>query len=196
MRSTTLVLAAAASFAVLADGFSTNSVSTSTQRTASSSSTALDAASRRNVLTEFAVGLAAATATAVAIPQVANADVTNKVASTPALRKLKRAQQILPKLLPTVQSNDYVAVKAFFRTPPFDDVRKSAFIIVRGGEDGPRAGELEASYKQFIASVEKIDGTASLGMRGRSIQPLQMAQEYDTIVATMESFLKVRKISL
>jgi hypothetical protein len=127
----------------------------------------------------------------IATPDVAKADVTNKVASTGALRSLKRAQSQLPKLLPTVQSNDFVGVKAFLRNPPFDQVRKNCFILVRGGEDGPKATELETSYKTFISSLEKIDGTASLGMRGRKVPPFQMSEEYETILSTLDSFLKV-----
>ncbi|KAG7346704.1 hypothetical protein IV203_005773 [Nitzschia inconspicua] len=155
------------------------------------SATSLEA-SRREILNGAAIGFMGSIATVLPLnPQVARADITNKVASSPALRSLKRAQQNLPKLLPTVQSNDYVAVKSFLRTPPFDDVRKNGFILVRGGEDSPKASELEASYKSFIASLEKIDGTASLGMRGRTIKPLQMSEEYDNIVAAMDSFLKL-----
>jgi hypothetical protein len=169
----------------------TNSASTIKARTTSTSTSSLDAASRRDLFYGATVGLMGGIVTLLVDPQVAAADVTNKVASSPALKSLKRAQQNLPKLLPTVQSNDYVAVKAFFRTPPFDQVRKNGFILVRGGEDGPKASELEASYKSLIATIEKIDGTASLGMRGRSIKPLQMSEEYDNIVAAMDSFLKV-----
>jgi hypothetical protein len=148
--------------------------------------------SRRDVFNVAVVGLLGGMSTVLINPEVSKADVTNKVASSPALRSLKRAQNYLPKLLPNVQSNDYVAVKAFLRTPPFDEVRKNGYILVRGGEDSPKASELEASYKSFIASMEKIDGTASLGMRGRSIRQLQMSEEYDNIVVAMEYFIKVR----
>jgi hypothetical protein len=162
----------------------------------SSSSSMIDGkrflTSRGDILSGTCVGLVGLMTTLVISPEVVKADVTNKVASFPALRSLKRAQQYLPKLLPNVQSNDYLAVKTFLRTPPFDEVRKNGIILVRGGEDGPKAFELEASYKRFIASLEKIDGTASLGMRGRSVQQLQMSEEYDSIVVAMEHFLKVR----
>ena len=136
-------------------------------------------------------GLAAGVIGSAILPGVANADITNKVASTEALRKVKRAQKQLNKLLPIAQANDFLEVKAFLRTPPFADVRKYAFTLVRGGEDGPKAVELEKSYKAFIASIEKIDSTSSLGIRGRKIPQLQMSEEYVVIESTMQAFLKV-----
>ena len=53
------------------------------------------------------------------------------------------------------------------------------------------AEELQGAYKAFIASIEKIDGTASLGMRGRKIPPLQLLEEYEVIDVAMKDFLKV-----
>lgn len=151
---------------------------------------------RREALNTAALGLLGSMSVMIASPEAARADVTNKVASAAAIRNLKRAQSQLPKLRTTVQDNDFVAVKAFLRTPPFDEVRKNGFIIVRGGEDGPKAGELQTSYKNFIASVEKIDSSASLGMRGRKVPPLQMSEEYDNVLAAMESFVKVSRVQL
>ncbi len=122
----------------------------------------------------------------------AHADVTNKVASSTALRALARTQEKLPtKLLPDVQANDFIGVKARLREPPFDTVRKNAQILVRGGEDGPRTKELVRSYKDLIGALEKIDSTASLGMRGRSIGPLEMSEQYEVLIAALASFLKV-----
>lgn len=70
-------------------------------------------------------------------------------------------------------------------------MRKNGLILVRGGEDGPKAKELLLAYKKFIAAVEKLDSTGSLGMRGRTMDPFQMKQEYDVIEKALESFLKV-----
>ena len=50
---------------------------------------------------------------------------------------------------------------------------------------------MSLAYKQFIASVEKIDGTASLGSRGRKIPDLQMSDEYLVIEKSMDEFIKV-----
>ena len=124
--------------------------------------------------------------------QSAHADVTNKVASSTALRTLTRAQNQLPtKLLPDVQANNFIGVKARIREPPFDNMRKSAQTLVIGGEDGPKAKALVKSYKALIATLEKLDGTASLGMRGRNIGDLEMTQQYEDIVLALDAFLKV-----
>ena len=99
------------------------------------------------------------------------ADVTNKLASTTALRSLERVKEQLPvKLKPVAQANDYIGIKQALRLPPFDQVRKDLLTVVRGGEDGPKAGELQLAYKGLIKSLEDIDATASIGM-GRSGKP-------------------------
>ena len=125
------------------------------------------------------------------LPDVAHADVTNKVASSTALKSLKRAQRQLTTLLPYVESNDFVQVKESFRTSPFSDVRKNCFILIRGGEDGPKVVELQRTYKNFIANLEKMDSTASLGMRGRSIPEGQLYEEYKAVETTLQEFLVV-----
>lgn len=122
----------------------------------------------------------------------AHADVTNKVASSAALRSLKRAQDKLPtQLLPDIQANDFYGVKARIREPPFDSMRKNGQVLVRGGEDGPKAKQLVRGYKELIGALEKIDSTSSLGMRGRSIGPLELSAQYEVLVAALDSFLKL-----
>jgi len=127
----------------------------------------------------------------VQIPNPALADVTNKVASPAALRSVKRAQKQLSDLQPVAAADDFVQVKAFLRTPPFSDVRKNCFVIVRGGDEGPMAEELQSTYKAFIASIEKIDSTASLGMRGRKIPEIQLSEEYLLVESSINDFIKV-----
>ena len=139
----------------------------------------------------FVDGLVAGMIGSVILPERARADVTNKVASTSALRKLKRAQKQLGGLSTVAAANDFLEVKAFLRTPPFDDVRKVSFTLVRGGEDGPKAEELQVKYKSFTASLEKIDGTSSLGIRGRKIPQLQLSEEYLVVESAMNEFVKV-----
>ncbi len=140
---------------------------------------------------QYVQGLAVGVVGSVLLPNSASADVTNKIASSAALRSVQRSQKQLKGLLPFAQTNDFLQVKNFLRTPPFVDVRKNCVILVRGGEDGPKADELQSSYKAFIGSVEKIDSTASLGMRGRKIPDLQMSDEYMTIESTLNAFIKV-----
>lgn len=126
-------------------------------------------------------------------PMPAHADVTNKIASSTALRSLSRAQRQLPtKLLPPAQSNNYIGIKTCLREPPFDTLRKDMLTLVRGGEDGPMADELLLAYKQLIKSLEAIDATSSLGMRGRSgIDPFQLSSEYENVEKALDFFIGV-----
>ena len=123
----------------------------------------------------------------------ANADVTNKVASSTALRSLYIVQRQLPiKLLPLAQSNDYIGVKKCLREPPFETLRKDMLTIVRGGEDGKKVDELLLSYKQLIKSLEAIDATSSLGMRKSSnIDPFVLGIEYEDIAKSLDLFIRI-----
>ena len=122
----------------------------------------------------------------------ANADVTNKVASSTAIRSLSRAQsQLKTKVLPPAQSNNYQGVKTALREPPFDTIRKDMLTLVRGGEDGPLADKLLLAYKQLIKAVETLDATASTGMgRGRGkVDPFQMSLDYENIEKALDLFI-------
>jgi len=127
----------------------------------------------------------------------ANADVTNKVASTAAIRILQRAKLQLPiKVFPYIEKKDYLNIKGALREPPFDSIRKYASVLVRGGEDlGDQAIELENSYKKLVQSLEKLDNTSSLGVRGSKISSLRMKEEYDTFVLALDSFLTLGQVT-
>ena len=149
----------------------------------------------RQVVLKRLLGLGGLTVGSLAVPTLALADVTNKVASSTALSNLKRANRQLSNLQKAVQDNDFLQVKETLRTPPFVDVRKNCVILIRGGEDGPKADELVSTYKKFIASVEKLDSTASLAMRGRKIPPEDMYQDYLAVESTFQDFLRVAEES-
>ena len=57
--------------------------------------------------------------------------------------------------------------------------------LVRGGEDGPKAGELLLAYKQLISALENLDATATLGVQGRSKKvtsdPFLLSLQYDEV---------------
>merc|ERR1712238_314393 len=127
----------------------------------------------------------------------ANADVTNKVASTAAIRILQRAKLQLPiKVFPYIEQKDFQNIKSALRLPPFDSIRKYASVLVRGGEDlGSQAIELENSYKILIQALEKLDNTSSLGMRGSKISSSRMKEEYDTFVLALDSFLTLGQVT-
>ena len=150
--------------------------------------------SRRDVLQLAVVGLVGSVSSFNVVGGVepAYADVTNKVQSTTALRNLQRCNKTLPKLSKSVSEGDYLGVKSFFRTPPWDESRKNGQILVRAGEDlGKKSIELADKYKKFIASVEKIDGSASLGIRGRKIDPIQFTTEYDSVQSTLQDLIQI-----
>jgi hypothetical protein len=128
-------------------------------------------------------------------PSVVKADVTNKVASASALRSLQRAQRQFGSLELAVSNNDFLETKNALRLPPFADIRKNCQILVKGGADGPNKDELEAKYKSFIASVEKLDGTCSVALRGRSVPNERLYEEYRAVAASLEAFANVAKES-
>ncbi|CAJ1950646.1 unnamed protein product [Cylindrotheca closterium] len=182
MKSTIFLL-----FSVLA--FSNAWTPASQPAAQTKSSTQLDSMSRGTFVSGLVAGVIGNTLLMPTEP--ANADVTSKLASASALRNIKRAQKQLPKLQTVAESNDFAGVKEFLRTPPFGDSRKYCFTLVRGAEDGPKAAEIEKVYKAYVSSIEKIDGTASLGFRGRKIPQMQLSEEYLVVQSAMSDFLKV-----
>ncbi|KAL7446981.1 hypothetical protein ACHAXM_011058 [Skeletonema potamos] len=150
--------------------------------------------SRRHAVETISSTIIAALTTTSA-PQTAYADVTNKIASTTALRSLSNLQTQLPmRLKPLAQSNNYVGVKQCLREPPLDGVRKNMLTLVRGGEDGPKAGELLIAYKRLISALENMDATATLGMQGRNKKtndPFLLSLQYDEVENALGSFIEV-----
>ena len=137
-----------------------------------------------------AVTAAASAMFVTALPQVAYADVTNKVASTTALRNVKRAQRQLTKILPYVEMDDYEPIKETFRQAPFSDIRKNMSILIKGAEDGPLAETLQKDYDTFKSSVEKLDSTSGQALRGRKIPNEQLVQEYQAAESALAVFVK------
>lgn len=65
-------------------------------------------------------------------------------------------------------------------------------VLVRGGEDGPKAGELLLAYKQLISALETMDATATLGMQGRNKNdPFLLSLQYDDIEKALRLFIEV-----
>ena len=66
--------------------------------------------------------------------------------------------------------------------------------LVRGGEDGPKAGELLLAYKQLISALENLDATATLGMQSRSKKvddPFLLSLQYDEVEKALGVFIEV-----
>jgi hypothetical protein len=151
--------------------------------------------SRRHVISAITSTIIAASTT-ISAPQSAYADVTNKIASTTALRSLSNLQTQLPiRLQPLAQSNNYVGIKQCLREPPLDGIRKNMLTLVRGGEDGPKAGELLIAYKRLISALEDMDATATLGMQGRNNKkmndPFLLSLQYDEVEKALGLFIEV-----
>mmetsp|Transcript_28362 Transcript_28362/g.42783 ORF Transcript_28362/g.42783 Transcript_28362/m.42783 type:complete len:248 (+) Transcript_28362:2-745(+) len=156
---------------------------------------ATSSSSRRRVIAAITSTIITAS-TATLAPQSACADVTNKIASTTALRSLLNLKTQLPiRLKPVAQSNNYVGIKQCLREPPLDGIRKNMLVLVRGGEDGPKAGELLLAYKQLISALENMDATATLGMQGRNKKlnddPFLLSLQYDEVEKALGLFIEV-----
>ncbi|KAL7552428.1 hypothetical protein ACHAWF_015665 [Thalassiosira exigua] len=155
------------------------------------------ATSRRDALRRASsatiAGLGVAGALLPASPALA--DVTNKVAGAAALRSLSNLRAQLPrKLLPPCRSSDYLGARQALREPPLDGMRKSMLVLVRGAEDGPKAKELQEAYQRLVGSLEKIDATSSLGMRGDKTvagDPFRLGLEYDDVENALGNFIEL-----
>lgn len=167
--------------------------SSSNQNTPSQSS--LVEESRRSAIKNMFVGGAVMMTTTTSIlssnPLIANADVTAKVASTAALRIVKRSLKELQNVELYAVENDYGAVKQSLRVPPFTELRKNCSILINGGSDGPEKENLEMSYGQFIKSIEALDSACSLGMRGR--KGVELLPLFDEASKSLSAFYDVAK---
>ena len=170
MKSAVLVLSCLA----LVQGFSINSPS-----------------SRRQLLEGASVSLA----TTVLFPLAANADITNKLASSAGLRNVKRAQKQLDTLELYVVNEQYVSLQQAIRNPPLGEIHKACSILVRGGEDGPDAEKLLSSYQQFIGSFEQLDRRAGLGGRGQKLNEGELLGFYKGTVSALSDFVVVAEES-
>lgn len=158
-----------------------------------SSAPSTSAASKQQSLSrrDWMANSLVAAGTLIFTPLAANADVTNKVASSSALRSVKRSLKQLDSLELYVTNNDYQELKAALRVAPLADVRKNMSTLVRGGEDGPDAELLQSKYQNFIKGLEGMDSTAGQALRGRKIPDDVFYDKYKVTVAALNDFLKV-----
>lgn len=166
--------------------------SSSNQNTPSQSSLV---ESRRSAIKNIFVGGAVMMTTTTSIlssnPLIANADVTAKVASTAALRIVKRSLKELQNVELLAVENDYGAVKQSLRVPPFTELRKNCSTLINGGSDGPEKENLESLYGQFIKSIEALDSACSLGIRGR--KGVELLPLFDEASKSLSAFYDVAK---
>jgi hypothetical protein len=130
----------------------------------------------------------------------ANAAMTgaNQISYSAALRNVKSVQKKFGALELYVVEDEYGSLREAIRVAPFSEVRKSCTTLVRassedvegGGEAVSPVGEaLAARYKTFIANFEKMDGTASLAMRGKKLKEGEFYGTYQATVAALDDFL-------
>lgn len=117
-------------------------------------------------------------------PLVARADISEVVASSSALRKVKAAQKRLSSLEDNVNLEDYQGIREAFRSAPIGSVRQAASGLVKA-TDSEDLGKL---YQDFIGSLEKMDSLASLAQRGRTLGESEFIQSYQKLVASLGEF--------
>lgn len=150
-----------------------------------SSTTSIDnQVSRRNVLKVLIAPAVVAATTSFSNP--AFADVTNKVASQSSLRYIKRSIKEFEKLDFFAAQNDYSQIKQGIRAPGLSEIRKNAQVLIKAGEDGEEAENLQKAYDTFIKDVEALDGAASLGFRGR--KGVELYPSYQKAVKSLQDF--------
>jgi len=203
----TLLVHSVASFSTLPDASAWTAqrrvVGTST---CNSSTTTLSATDRRAFLQEsltVAAGLLILASSPLPAFAIEEADIiTAKIASSQALRNVKTAQKKLASsgVAAYVSAADYESLKSVLRVEPISGVRKAGTVLVRAGQDRPEqpqlAQNLQASYKTFIAKLEKMDSLASVAMRGRSIAATDFQDSYDGAVSALNDFVTVAERSL
>lgn len=135
--------------------------------------------------------LTAVTVGSVVLPQAANADITSQLAAPAALRAIKRARKKISNLEDIVLLGDYTGIKTTLRLDSISDLRKSCSTIIKATEDGPNAESVLQNYKSMIASLEKLDSLASVGMRGRKVGVDELKASYDSFVASLDSLIEI-----
>ena len=124
-------------------------------------------------------------------PMVAKADITSKVASSASLRNVKRASKQLDNMELYAATADAAGLRAAIRVAPLSDVRKAAFTLVRGAEDGPDAEIMASTYQTFIRALEQMDSSAAVVVRGRTLSEGQLYTLYKDTVSSMAAFVTV-----
>jgi hypothetical protein len=143
--------------------------------------------SRRQALSSGAVGVVSA----FFAPLAANADITSKVASSAQLRNVKRASKQLETMELYAANGDAAGLRSAIRQAPLSDVRKAAFTLVRGAEDGPDAELMSSTYQTFIRALEQMDSTAAVSVRGRALPEGQLYAVYKDTTTAMAEFVKI-----
>lgn len=128
----------------------------------------------------------------------AHADITSILASTQALRNVKMAQKKLSSsaVVEYVSTAAYADLRSVLRVAPVSDLRKACTTLIKAGEDGPEADNLQTTYRNFIAKLEKMDSVASVALRGRNVSEMEFLSSYESAVAALNDFVAVAERSM
>lgn len=131
-----------------------------------------------------------------ALPGASHADVTNKVASSAALRTVKISQKKFVGLEAVVQADEYAELKEALRVTPFSDIRKAMSTLIRGSEGTAEGEILQTKYKAFIARLEKMDGTAGQALRGKQLKDGELLAQYQEATEALADFLQTAQAAV
>lgn len=144
----------------------------------------------------FALISGSAVASLVAKPAIADEmespSVSNSILQSSNLRSLRRAEKQLSKLEFYAVENEYENMKLALRNAPFSEVRKNSFALIKEYAGQPdQQAKLNESYELFISAVEKLDSTASLGLRGRKLDKGALLQSFQATAKALSDWIAV-----
>jgi hypothetical protein len=117
------------------------------------------------------------------------ADVSTEVVASSAFRSIKSSLRKMRKLEEVVLLDDFSALKESLREAPISEIRKSCNAVIRGADDESDVTRLQMLYEKFIAALEKMDGTASVAMRGRKLSKNEFFDAYHSTVLALDEFV-------
>jgi hypothetical protein len=170
------------------------------------------ASPRRAFLQQLGAAAGSASVLAFSRPRPAAAYVASAAAMDPsvAMRTVKTSLRRLQAetFADYVAFNEYEALRKALRDSPFSEIRKSCTSLIRtasssattassdgdaaasaGSNNSPVADDLSAKYRKFIASMERMDATASVATRGRQLEPGELKAAYSDTVSALQEFL-------
>ena len=120
---------------------------------------------------------------------------TSNVKNKAALRYIKRSIKEFESLELYASTNDYSEIKQGLRNPGLSEIRKNCNTLIKSSVEANNNGDgngnennekLRILYSQFIKDIEKLDGDASLGFRGR--KGIELYPSYENAVKDLKLF--------
>ena len=120
---------------------------------------------------------------------------TSNVKNKAALRYIKRSIKEFESLELYASTNDYSEIKQGLRNPGLSEIRKNCNTLIKSSVEANNNGDgngnennekLSTLYSQFIKDIEKLDGDASLGFRGR--KGIELYPSYEQAVKDLKLF--------